>query len=219
MSQYPPPPSFRGPFNPNPQLTPSSSATHHTMPQFSYHSFRDPNNQSLPSAQYALSHSYNTTSHSANASLAVPGTHQTPLVGFGQTPNGSFLPPPYPPIPPPYGVFPQPTSLVHQREPSMGSIQPHNSLPLKPPPVATMTGDQNFEKAQTVTANISELEDGELSDGELDRDQRDSASGVQKTSRQPTKCDNGSPSKSVDNNAERSGKIANVSKADQEKGI
>lgn len=101
----------------------------------------------------------------------------------------------------------------------MGSIQPHNSLPLKPPPVATIIGDQNFEKAQTVTSNISELEDGELSDGELDRDQRDSASGIQKTSRQPTKCDNESPSKSVDNNAERPGQIANVSKADQEKGI
>lgn len=218
MSQYPPPPSFRGPFNPNPQLTPSSSAAHHSMPQFPYHPFRDPNTQSVPSAQFALSHSYNTTSHSANASLAVPGTLQAPFIGFGQTPNGSFLPPPYPPMPP-YGIFPQPPSLVHHREPSLGSIQPHNSLPLKPPPVAAMTGDPSFEKSQTVTANISELEDGELSDGELDRDQRESALGVPKTSRSSAKRDDGSPSNSVDYDGERPGKVANILKAGHEKGI
>lgn len=218
MSQYPPQPSFRGQFNPNPQLTPSSSAAHHAMPQFPY-SFRDPNNQSLPSAQYAHSHSYNTTSHSANASLAVPGAPQAPYVGFGQTPNGSFLAPPYPPIPPPYGVFPQPPSLAHHREPSLGSIQPHISLPLKPPPVAAMIGDSNFEKTQIVTANISELEDGELSDGELDRDQRDSASDVLKASRHPATRDNGSPSKIVNDNGEKPRKIAIILKTDHDKGI
>lgn len=217
MSQYPPPPSFRGPFNPNPQLTPSSSAAHHAMPQFSYNPFRDPNNQSLPSAQFAHSYSYNTTSHNANASLAVPGTHQAPYVGFGQTSNGSFLPPQYPPSP--YGIFAQPPSLAHHREPSLGSIQPHNSLPLKPPPVAGMTVDPNSEKSQTVTANISELEDGELSDGELDRDQRQSALGVPKTSRHSAKRDNESPSKGVNNNGERSEKATNILKADHEKGI
>lgn len=140
-------------------------------------------------------------------------------MGFGQTPNGSFLPPPYPPIPPPYGVFPQTPSLVHHREPSLGSIQPHNSLPLKPPPVAAMTGDPNFETSQTVTANISEPEDGELSDGELDRDQRESASGVPKTSRSSAKRDDGSPSRSVDYDGERPRKVASILKASHEKGI
>ena len=82
-----------------------------------------------------------------------------------------------------------------------------------------MTVDQNSEKAQTVTANISELEDGELSDGELDRDQRQSALGVPKTSRNSAKRDNERPLSGVNNNGERSGKATNFLKADHEKGI
>lgn len=92
-------------------------------------------------------------------------------------------------------------------------------MPLKPPPVAGMTGDPNSEKSQTVTANISELEDGELSDGEPDSDQRQSALGVPKNSRHSAKRDNESPSKGTNNNGERSGKATNILKADHEKGI
>ena len=78
-----------------------------------------------------------------------------------------------------------------------------------------MTGDPNFEKSQAVTANISELEDGELSDGELG----ESASAVPKTSRHSIKCDNGSPSKSVKNGGNSEKSFNRVLKVNHEKGI
>lgn len=78
-----------------------------------------------------------------------------------------------------------------------------------------MIGDPNFEKSQTVTANISELEDGELSDGELG----ESASSIPNTSRHSAKRDNGGPSKSENNNGEKPEKTSNNVKADHEKGI
>lgn len=82
-----------------------------------------------------------------------------------------------------------------------------------------MVDGPDFEKSQTITANISELEDGELSDGELAKDQRESASDVPTTSRDSAKRDDGSPSESVNINGGMSRKTGNISKADNEKGI
>lgn len=82
--------------------------------------------------------------------------------------NGPFPQTPYPQTQIPYGMLPQTSPVALPREANLGSMQPHNSLPQKPPPVAAMT--EIFPPTyrsfgRPFVTNISEPEDGELSEG------------------------------------------------------
>ena len=212
MSQYPPPPPFRGPLQSNTSLVSPLGNLHHVMPQFPYHPFRDQNNQSMPSTPYSNQYSYNAASQNINGSVSVTGALHAPYIGFGQAINGSFPPPPQ-------GAFPRPPSLAHHHESSFGSMQPHNSLPLKPPPVTAMMGNPSSEKSQTVTTAISELEDGELSDGEHKKYPILSVSNTAKTSQNPSKSDMGDSLNDGKINVEKRGGASDIVEADREVGM
>lgn len=157
MSQYPRPPSFHGPFipNPNPNATASLATAQNGMSQFPYH-------------QYANPYSYSVTSPSMNGALPVAGLNTTPFGVNGRMASGPFPQPPYPQTQIPYGMLPQTSPIALPREANLGSIQPHNSLPQKPPPVAAMTEIYSHAYrsfGRPFATNISEPEDGELSEG------------------------------------------------------
>lgn len=174
MSQYPRPPSFHGPFNPNSNpnaTTPSASAPNGTS-QFAYH-------------QYVNPYPYNTTSPSMNGALPVAGLNTTPFGVNGRIANGPYPQTPYAPTQIPYGMLPQTSPVALPREANLGSMQPHNSLPQKPPAVAAMTEipPHTYRSfGRPFMTNISEPEDGELSEGGFGKKSRESLESTQKTS-------------------------------------
>lgn len=99
--------------------------------------------------------------------------------------NGTFSQTPYPPTQIPYKMLPQTSPIALPREANLGSMQPHNSLPQKPPPVAAMT--EIFPHAyrsfgRPFVTNISEPEDGELSEGGFGKKSREPLVPTQKPS-------------------------------------
>lgn len=157
MSQYPRPPSFQGSFNPNsnPNATSPSATAPNGMSQFPYH-------------QYVNPYPYNTTSPSMNGALPVAGLNTIPFGVNGRMASGPFPQTPYAPTQIPYGLLPQTSPVALPREANLSSMQPHNSLPQKPPPVAAMTEilPHNYRSfGRPFMTNISEPEDGELSEG------------------------------------------------------
>lgn len=176
MSQYPPPASFGVPFNANGHFAPSPNAPYPTVSNFIYYQSPDPSNQGRApqSASYANAYPFSGTGQNINLPLTRAGMPQVPYAAFGQTISGSFPPPPYlPPQPIPYNAFPPPhppPPQLLQRETQSASIQAHVSLPLKPPPVASPAIQITTKDLQTSTATVTELEDGELSDGDKDRE-------------------------------------------------
>lgn len=174
MSQYPRPPSFHGPFNPNlnPNATTPSANAPNGMSQFSYH-------------QHVNPYPFKTTSPSMNGALPVAGLNTIPLGVNGRMMNGPFPQTPYAPTQMPYGMLPQISPVALPREANSGSIQPHNSLPQKPPPVAAMTEipSTTFRSfGRPFVTNFPELEDGELSEGGFGKKSRDSLESTQKFS-------------------------------------
>lgn len=107
---------------------------------------------------------------------------------------------------------------MHHREPSLGSIQPHNSLPLKPPPVAPILNNVNSDNTRPVAANTSEPEDGELSDGESGQDPKESAV-ISKVAPKSVINDNGHPLEGFRGKREKLEKTNNSSEVDLESGI
>ncbi len=209
MSQHPPPPSFRRPFNPDHSSTPPSGAAQNVMSQFPHH----PNYNSVPSVQYANPYGYNTTSQNMNGSLSVAGVPQALYGAAGKTTNGSFPPLSYPPTQSSYGVLPQTSTFAHLREPSLALMQPHNSLPQKPPPVAAMAVD-----VPTLSKKISELEDGELSD-EFGRDRRETLATTGRVSQYSPNDDDELFSKNIQGDRERLAESADTLRDTLENGI
>lgn len=174
MSQYPRPPSFHGPFNPNsiPNATTPSATAPNGMSQFPYH-------------QYVNPYPYNNTSPSMNGALPVAGLNQTPFGVNGRMVNGPFPQTPYAPTQIQYGMLPQTSPVALPREANLGSMQPHNSLPQKPPPVAAMTEilPHTYRSfGRPFVTNISEPEDGELSEGGFGKKSRESLASTQNPS-------------------------------------
>lgn len=174
MSQYPRPPSFHGPFNPNsnPNATTPSAAAPNGMSQFPYH-------------QHVNPYPYNTPSPSMNGALPVAGLNTIPFGVNGRMTNGPFSQTPYAPTQMPYGMLPQTSPVALPRDANLGSMQPHNSLPQKPPPVAAMTEilPHTFRSfGRPFVTNISEPEDGELSEGGFGKKSRESLESTQKPS-------------------------------------
>lgn len=172
MSQYPRPPSFHGPFNPNsnPNATTPSATAPNGMSQFPYH-------------QHVNPYPYNTTSPSMNGALPVAGLNTIPFGVNGRMTNGPFPQTSYAPTQMPYGMLPQTSLVAPPREANLGSMQPHNSLPQKPPPVAAMTEilPHTFRSfGRPFVTNISEPEDGELSEGGFGKKSRESLESTQK---------------------------------------
>lgn len=174
MSQYPRPPSFHGPFNPNlnPNATTPSATAPNGMSQFPYH-------------QHVNPYPYNTTNPSMNGALPVAGLNTIPFGVNGRIANGMFPQTPYAPTQMPYGILPQTSPVALPREANLGSMQPHNSLPQKPPPVAAMAEilpHAYRSLGRPFVTNISEPEDGELSEGGFGKKSRESLESTQKPS-------------------------------------
>lgn len=174
MSQYPRPPSFQGPFNPNPNPNPNGTPPLATAPngmsQFPYH-------------QYANPYPYSVASTSMNGALPVAGLNTTPFGVNGRMTNGPFLQTTYPQTQIPYGMLPQTSPVGLPREANLGSMQPHNSLPQKPPLVAAMTEifPHTYRSfGRPFVTNISEPEDGELSEGGFGNKSREPLAHTQK---------------------------------------
>lgn len=185
MSQYPRPPSFHGPFNPNSNpnanATPPLATAPNGMSQFPYH-------------QYANIYPYSATGPSMNAALPVAGLNTTPFGVNGRMANGPFTQTPYPQTQTPYGMLPQTSPVALPREANLGFMQPHNSLPQKPPPVAAMTDIfphtyRSFNRP--FVTNISEPEDGELSEGGFGKKGREPLAPTQKPSYESPNCESG----------------------------
>lgn len=120
-----------------------------------------------------------------NGALPVAGLNTIPFGVNGRMTNGPFPQTPYAPTQMPYGMLPQTSLVALPREANLGSMQPHNSLPQKPPPVAAMTEilPHTFRSfGRPFVTNISEPEDGELSEGGFGKKSRESLESTQKPS-------------------------------------
>lgn len=120
-----------------------------------------------------------------NGASPVAGLNATPFGVNGRMANGPFPQTPYAPTQTPYGMLPQTSPVVLPREANLGSMQPHNSLPQKPPPVAAMIEilPHTYRSfGRPFVTNISEPEDGELSEGGFGKKSRESVESNQKPS-------------------------------------
>ena len=168
MSHYPPPSSFGGPFTPNTHFTPAPSVAYPPIPHLPFYPSRDSNNQSqdqsmaLSSVHYANAYGFNT-----NQSSSRPGIAPSSYPGYGQIMNGSFPPPPFPPIPPSsFGTPSQIHPALHHHDANSVPIQLRPNLPVKPSIASALRASATPENPQIPATVISELEDGELSDRE-----------------------------------------------------
>lgn len=144
------------------------------MPHLAYQQMQGPSPQhqgqmGVHSTQYTNNYSFNSNSQGHNAPLQSTGVPRNSFTGFIPPPNSSFPPPPFPPIPiPSYGAFSQPPPPLHYPTVTSSIMQPHQSLPQKPPnaPHPPKVLEISSVKPTSTVATMSDLEDGELSDGE-----------------------------------------------------
>lgn len=172
MSNYPPTPSFGGPFNFAQRQVPPSPAMQ--RPDFRPQSGAKP--QTIPSASNRASNAVpqNTATYDANSRLHVHGGGMAvppppPTASFlKQFANSSLPPPPFPPVPIPHFGFPPfplvPPSLNAQPIPAP---TPSSHLAL------TSVPEVRVADMPLVEASVDDQgarEEGELSDGELNGD-------------------------------------------------
>ena len=180
MSNYPPTPSFGG-FHYNGHFAPppppgSNNMIHYpTYPPQRDAIYPHQGPPVPPSMPYGNAYAFNANAQTPNTAFHGSGLHHPPSPAFpayGQHQN-TTVPPPHPPFPsmpiPNYSVLPQRLATSVAQVPSPSTLQPHTSLPPKPPPLSAQI--QPIGQASTRSEMIvgADREDGELSDGELRR--------------------------------------------------
>ena len=176
MSNYPPTPSFGATFNYNAHLTHPANGSHNMIHQTSFPQQRDimfPS-QAPPSqypGQYDNAYAFKTNNQHINTSVPGGVIPPPPLFsGHGPYSNGRLPPPPYPPVPiPNYGTLLQRQIMADKQVPSPSTLQPHTSLPPRPPTQAAAAIDKEMGSIATSIPTDGDMEDGELSEGEKSR--------------------------------------------------
>ena len=171
MSNYPPTPSFGGPFNYSGQYQapPPPPGSHNMMNYPPYQQPRDGmyGRQPLPMAPtvpYNNAYAFNTnTAQTSNINVHGNGAYHPP-----PSPFHAYGPPSYPPVAVPnYNAAPQHFSAPVSQASNPAALQPHTSLPPKPPTVMAQTVHLNQRKNSAVAGTTTDREDGELSDGDV----------------------------------------------------
>ena len=217
MSNYPPTPSF-GSYNGYFQPPSGPMATH---PAYAQTRDAIPSHQQFPAPQIP----YNNNAYAYNANTQVASFPQ--ISGYNPQGNAIFSPPPpfshhgpYPNnITPPSSFHPVLASdlvsgprQVDQPSPQTtneSNLQPHKSLPPKPPALAPDHMDVDQEDARSEPSYSPDREDGEWSDGEV----QGTPGATEPSSKSPSRPfhnDSGSNMEGFDGTAER---LGNTSKA------
>ncbi|KAL9114588.1 MAG: hypothetical protein Q9187_007427, partial [Circinaria calcarea] len=181
MSNYPPTPSFGG-FGYNGHFAPPPPPGSNNMIHYpTYPQQRDvvyPHQRPLvpPSMSYGNAYAFNTNAQTTNPNFHVGGVHPPPSPAFQaygqqhQNINVPQPPGPFPPMPiPNYPVVPQRLATSVAQVPSPSTLQPHTSLPPKPPPLSAQAQSLGQAGTRSEIMDGADREDGELSDGELHR--------------------------------------------------
>jgi len=179
MSNYPPPPTFGTPYNPNPSLPPNHGGRYTGGPSYPYmqphqHAYMQTQGQGqgqgngLPPAQHANGFAYNSNGHGQTPVSYMSGMGQPAFANFPGPAQHHALPPPMLPhtIMPPYGrpqypppPSPQPATIIEPPLPN------HNVLAEGANHQPTTTEIRDKETLSLSTPRTQDLEDGELSDG------------------------------------------------------
>ena len=176
MSNYPPPPTFGTPFNPNGHMEPIVSSYDHGLPQYPY-SYQNPSSlygQGQTNGMPVVTHTnVNTQSFRSNAqgvrtSSSGNEVNEAPYPRYGgQIQYSSFQSPTFPQTPsahvqPSYEArpFSQPSKHSH--------LPPDSSTVLSNLHVAAEVQSMNIGDSDAVPPALSELEDGELDDEEAE---------------------------------------------------
>lgn len=198
MSNYPPTPSFGGPFSYSQQWQPPPPPAS-SMPSLHPHNFSVHPEYPTPSSQQprtsagSSSEFNNTANFNTNTRIPGLGGHgplppPPPFPFMNQFHNSQLPPPPFPPIPiPPMGYPPIPSPAAHLHS----QTDFHNQLPVRSQaPPNNVMGNQ-LEVQNVTTSRLGDnidREEGELSDrdGRVSSHSRtEQATQRQSTSRQP----------------------------------
>ena len=117
MSNYPPTPSFGGPFNPTSRPPPLSAVTPHNKFQWP----DGPKTTSHVSQDTRSVLAANSFAFNGNTQVLPPGPFGSalpspPFLNLAHFPPGSLPPPPFPPVPIPQHGFPPQFSILNQKE-------------------------------------------------------------------------------------------------------
>lgn len=180
MANYPPTPSFggfdyHGHFAPPPPPGSNNMIHYPTYPQQRDAVYPHQGPPVPPIMPYGNAYAFNANAQTPNTNFLGSGVHPPPspaFQGYGQHQSTSAPPPhpPFPPVPlPSYSNVPQRFATSGAPVPSSSTLQPHTSLPPKPPPLSAQI--QSLGQAGTRSEMMfgADREDGELSDGDLHR--------------------------------------------------
>ena len=180
MSNYPPTPSFGG-FNYNGHFAPppppgSNNMIHYpTYPQQRDVVYPHQGPPVHPSMPYGNAYAFNANAQIPNTNFHGSGVHPPPspaFQGYGQHQNasGSQTHPNFPHMPiPNHSIVPQRIATSVAQVPSPSTLQPHTSLPPKPPPLSAQILPLGQANTRSEIMSGADREDGELSDGEQRR--------------------------------------------------
>lgn len=183
MSNYPPTPSFGGPFN----FAPQWPSTAPNVPSPIPHNPHEPDKAPAapPPPPSTLQPFLGTNVSNFNLNTQIPrfvgngvNIPPPPFPFLSQFPNSTLPPPPFPPVPIPQIGFPSilPPTIEpqHQAETPIAStsVPSQNAIPIE-------SQIQNFDASPDTSVEDLDREEGELSDRELEEKSPTSAHSVQ----------------------------------------
>ena len=116
-----------------------------------------------PSVPYNNAYAFNANAQTSNVNVHGNGAYHPPPSSFH-----TYGPPSYPPVSVPnYNVAHQHFAAPVSQVLNPTTLQPHTSLPPKPPIAIAQTVPLNQGNTAVVAGTTADREDGELSDGDL----------------------------------------------------